>query len=55
MNEKEKLAEYNYLYEERLGIMCGEGRPTCEQIAIAKQEAKAALRSINENNPRRVH
>lgn len=31
--------EWAYIFTERLAIMCGDGVPTDEQIALAKREA----------------
>ncbi len=33
--------EQTYRYEERLGILCGDAKPTPEQVAIARNEALA--------------
>lgn len=35
----EEQTEWNYLYEERLGILCGSLSPTPEQKKIASDEA----------------
>lgn len=37
--EEEIEAERRYRIEERLGIMCGDGVPTDEQLEIAVREA----------------
>jgi hypothetical protein len=42
----EAKAEYDYRVTERLGIMCGEGEPTLEQINIAHSEAAAAIAEL---------
>jgi hypothetical protein len=36
---KQQRIEWNYLKAERLGILCGAGVPTDEQIRIATKEA----------------
>jgi hypothetical protein len=46
MTSEEAKAEYRYLLEERLGIMCGTAEPTMEQRTIAEAEALAAVESI---------
>jgi hypothetical protein len=39
MTESEIQAEWQYRYQERLGIMCEDREPTPEQKAIAYREA----------------
>jgi hypothetical protein len=39
LTDEDIEAERRYRIEERLGIMCGDGVPTDEQLAIAIQEA----------------
>lgn len=39
-------AEWNYRYEERLGILCGDKAATCEQRIIAKAEANDAVKRL---------
>lgn len=39
MTTEELKAERSYRIQERLGIMCGSGEPTMEQIEIAEREA----------------
>lgn len=36
--------EHDYLYWERIGILCGSDKPTPEQEAIARVEANSWLR-----------
>ena len=38
---REEWLEHSYLIDERLGIMCGLGKPSERQIQIAKIEADA--------------
>lgn len=33
--------EKRYRYEERLGILCGDGQPTPQQEAMARREAES--------------
>ena len=46
MTESELQAEWDYRYNERLGIMCGSDQPTKEQDAIARQEADGAIEKL---------
>lgn len=39
--------EWNYVYNERLGILCEDNEPTAEQRAIAKQDADEAVRKMH--------
>lgn len=39
MTDVEEREEWLYRYNERLGILCGDGEPTEEQKQIAAQEA----------------
>ena len=39
--------EWHYLVEERLGILCGTGQPTPEQVAMAEAEATAWVERNN--------
>ena len=43
MNKHELQEEYQYRYDERLGIFCGNNEPTVEQKAIATEEAEQWL------------
>lgn len=38
ITEHELRLEAEYRFNERIGIMCGDGEPTSEQIAIAESE-----------------
>lgn len=40
----EQQAEWDYRYQERLGILCADQEPTAEQKAIAKAEADEWVR-----------
>lgn len=40
-------AEYRYRYHERIGMMVGEGKPTADQVRIAKQEAALAVAKLS--------
>jgi hypothetical protein len=40
MTPEELAVERSYRVQERLGIMCGSGEPTMEQIEIAEREAE---------------
>lgn len=44
--QDELLAEWNYRYQERLGILCGAGEPTQEQDRIAREEANAVYEAL---------
>lgn len=46
MTEKELEAERRYRFHERIGIMCGAGIPTKEQIRTDREEAEAAIRKL---------
>lgn len=48
MIDAELLIEWRYLYEERLGILCGADDPTLEQDAIARTEANARILELKE-------
>lgn len=50
MTERELQAEWRYRYEERLGIMCGDGDPTDEQRGIAMAEADEAIEKLKQND-----
>ena len=41
MTEQEIQAEKKYIYNQRIGMLCGEGKPTPEEIEIAVEEAEA--------------
>jgi len=43
MTAAQVQAELQYIYHERIGIMCGEARPTREQIKIATDESRLAV------------
>ena len=46
MSEFELKQEWDYRYEERLGILCGDKEPTVEEIAIAGAEADKAVADL---------
>lgn len=46
MTTEELKAEWNYRYEERLGILCEDLRPTPDQRRIAAQEADQTVREL---------
>lgn len=39
MNRSERITEWLYRFDERLGILCGSDNPTEAQVQIAFQEA----------------
>ena len=43
---KEAYAEYEYRYNERLGMLCGKGEPSPAQMEEAKKEAEAAVKEL---------
>lgn len=45
MNES---PEWQYRYDERIGILCGTNQPTPQQVDLAKREADEAIRKLNE-------
>ena len=49
MTEPELQAEWRHIYETRLGILCGAGEPTEEQLAIAQTEADKAVEELRED------
>lgn len=51
MTEQELKAEGNYRYQERLGMMCGDAKPTDEQRKIALEEATQAIEELRRNEP----
>jgi len=50
MTATEIQDESRYRYEERLGLLCGDGVPTSAEQAIAKADAEAWLASIETEN-----
>lgn len=40
MSVKEHMDEYRYIYQERLGIICGDATPTAQQSRQAGIEAR---------------
>lgn len=51
MSPEELAAERLYRIQERLGILCGSGEPTIEQIEIAEQEAEEWVRRHLNSTP----
>lgn len=43
MTEQELKIEWQYRFEERLGILCEDKEPTNEEYKIAKDEADEAI------------
>lgn len=43
---KEIEVEWNYIYSERLGILCGDRQETYQQHLLAKAEADAAIAEL---------
>jgi hypothetical protein len=43
---KEIEAEWNYIYSERLGILCGDRQETYQQHLLAKAEADASIAEL---------
>lgn len=43
--------EWVVIYSTRLGILCGEGEPTYEQMRIAREDADRHIAAIASNNP----
>lgn len=43
----DQQTEWNYLYHERIAILCGTNEPTPEQDRIARDEADAAIKRMN--------
>lgn len=39
----DQVTEWRYRYNERLGILCSDNRPTPEQVEIAQKEAQEWL------------
>ena len=48
MTEQELNDEWQYRYQERLGILCGAAIPTPEQRTIARNEANEAISKLKE-------
>lgn len=46
MTEQQLKDEFRYRYEERLGILCCDKEPTTEQMALAMEEADAAIQQL---------
>ena len=49
----EEQTEWNYIFQERIGIMCGDGEPTDEQKAIARKEADEHIKALKDQNDTR--
>lgn len=47
-------AEYDYILNERLGMMCGTDKPTPEQLEAAEKAALAYVRQCREEEERRL-
>lgn len=50
MTEQEIQREKKFRYAERLGILCGDSKPTLEQIHIALAEAEEFERNARAEN-----
>lgn len=46
MTESEQFAEWQYRYEERLGMLCGDSEPDATAKAIARAEADSAMAEL---------
>ena len=42
----EKSPEWKYFYDERIGMMCGDAKPTAEQVKIAEQLADEYVKGL---------
>lgn len=45
----DEWGEWDYRKQERLGILCGAGEPTAEQIKMAEDEADECIRKMRES------
>jgi hypothetical protein len=48
LTPEERIIEFNYLYNERIGILCVGKEPTKEQQEIATQEANRLITEIED-------
>lgn len=48
MTEREYDLEWQYLYEERLGLLCGNATPTVEQTKQAHDYATSEVNKLKE-------
>ena len=46
MTREDLEIEWHYRFEERLALLCGENRPTKEQLEIARREATEAVSKL---------
>lgn len=46
MTQPELDTEYTYVLQERLGMLCGDAKPTPEQVAMARLDADRAVRKL---------
>ena len=46
----DEQTEWNYRFDERLGILCGPLKPTEEQKQMARMEASAAIERLQDAN-----
>ena len=44
----DQQTDWNYLYHERIGIMCGTGEPTPEQERYARESADEQIKQQTE-------
>lgn len=50
ITEEELDIEHAYRVSERLGILCGAGEPTPEQLEIAEREADEAIERLRKES-----
>ncbi len=50
MNDAELREEWNYRYQERLGILCEDRVPTSEEDQIARKEADETVAKLKTTN-----
>lgn len=43
MTDEERKAEFNYRFQERLGLLCEDQEPTPEQLLMAHDEAELTV------------
>lgn len=48
MTDRQLASEWEYRYQERLGILCADRQETLEQHLLAKAEADAAVAQLRE-------
>ena len=46
MTQIERTEEWNYRYDERLGMLCEDRQPTADEVNIARSEAGAAIKDL---------